>query len=269
MGALPTACLVALFTAWSGTATIAAEPTAALRAEGTEWVLQAPDGSRLRSADLVGAQIRLDSGALLRIDAVEPVRAQGRSWWAHHLSVKWPGKEWQPLCRPHSDGSRHAVVLPGRERADGSLAAEAGAFAISCTGGALAKCLAVGYAPWQPAPGSGTLLAAFNACVRMVRADYTGSGMPYTVDGRRIKVHDRLGIADPVEAPDQAFEAGWDEHGAVCVHHVRVAGKATLSALEERSARLRGNVGAVCTEAHARALGALVFNRSDAPETRR
>ena len=38
--------------------------------------------------------------------------------------------------------------------------------------------------------------------------------------------------------------------------------KHRLPALEAAVPRLRGNVGAVCTEAHARGLGAIVFNGS-------
>lgn len=240
-----------------------AASAAPLRVEGTEWVLEAADGTQLRSPDLAGAQLRLAGGAVLRIDRVQQLGfASGRRWWAHELSVQVPGRGWQPLCVPHSDGTHYAIVLPGREEADGSLAEDPRAFAISCTSGALAKCMHIGYEPWQAAPDGGHMRATYNACVRMMRADYTGQGVPYTVKGQRIDVHDIHGIQMPADSPDHAFEAGWDEHGAVCVHHVRVSDKVTLRALEATSPRLRGNVGEVCTEARARALGALVFNRS-------
>jgi hypothetical protein len=189
----------------------------------------------------------------------------GRPIWAHELSVS-QGK--QPLCEPHSDGTHYAVVVPGVQQADGTLAEDASAFAISCTSGALAKCLRMGYRPWELGSDGRSLRSAYNACIRMVRADYTGTGVPYTENGRLIDVYDFVGVQQPEYAEGQSFEAGWDERGAVCVSHARVASKVSLQELEAAVPRLRGNVGAACTESRARELGALVFNRSMSLETR-
>jgi hypothetical protein len=240
-----------------------AAPAAQLRAEGTQWVLKT-DGGLLRSADLVGAQLVLAGGAVLRIDSARPESdGPGRGWWAHQLSVLTELQGWQPLCAAHSDGTSYAVVLPGREQPDGMLADDPASYAVSCTSGALAKCLRMGYEPWQTASGGRPVRAAFNACVRMVRADYGGHGEPFTENGRRIDVYDDLGVQTPDLDPKQAFEAGWNEQGAVCVHHARVAANVSLAELEARYPQLRGRTGAVCTEAFARAHGATVFNRSD------
>ncbi|MEO6277415.1 ADYC domain-containing protein [Roseateles sp.] len=256
------ACIAALGLALHGLS-IAAAPAAPLRAEGTEWVLQAPGGS-LRSADLVGAELRLAGGAVLRIDSAQRVSDGGaRSWWAHELSVQTDLQGWKPLCAPHSDGTHYAVVLPGREQADGSLADEPASYAVSCTSGALAKCLRMGYEPWQTTPQGASMRGTYNACLRMVRADYGGHGLAYTENGRQIDVYDTQGVQQADMLPGQAFEAGWSESGAVCVHHVRVAHKLTLAELESLYPTLRGRVGEVCTEAFARAHGALTFNRSN------
>ena len=54
-------------------------------------------------------------------------------------------------------------------------------------GGAIAKCVLWGYRPW--ATYNGTPLAQYHqACTRMVRADYCGTGTSYTVTGNRISV---------------------------------------------------------------------------------
>jgi hypothetical protein len=238
-----------------------------LRAEGSEWVVTLQDGSRLRSRDLIGAELQLEGGTVLRLDAAEQLgEPVGRRWWAHELSVRQPGGNWQPLCPPHSDGTHYAVVLPGRQLADGSLADDPAAYAISCTTGALAKCLRFGYRPWHDqfasSPKAATARATFNACVRMVRADYGGRGEATTENGHLIDVYDDQGIQRADRLADQTFEAGWDEYGAVCVHHPRVAAHVTLAALEQANPRLRGKVGEACTEARARELGARVFNRS-------
>jgi len=267
MAAIKTWVLTTLGCALHGLAAAAPPPAAAapLRAEGTEWVLQTESGA-LRSADLVGAELRLAGGAVLRIDSVQHVGAgPERGWWAHELSIRTELQGWQPLCAPHSDGTHYAVVLPGREQADGSLSEDATAFALSCTSGALAKCLRMGYEPWQTTPTGEPLRSTFNACVRMVRADYGGHGVPYTENGRQIDVYDPLGVQRPDLLPGQHFEAGWSEHGAVCVHHVRVEHKLTLAQVESLYPPLRGRVGEICTEDFARAHGALVFNRSDPP----
>jgi hypothetical protein len=242
----------------------ASSPAAApLRAQGTEWVLQTP-AATLRSADLVGAELALAGGARLRIDSARPTSdGPGRSWWAHQLSVLAGPQGWQPLCAAHSDGTTYAVVLPGSEQPDGSLDDDSTRYAVSCTSGALAKCLRMGYEPWQTTPAGQPVRAVFNACVRMVRADYGGQGEALTENGRRIDVYDSLGVQTPDLDPTQHFEAGWNERGAVCVHHVRVAANASLAALEARYPQLRGRTGAICTEAFARAHGATVFNRSD------
>ncbi|WP_374565942.1 ADYC domain-containing protein [Ideonella sp.] len=237
----------------------------ALRAVGTEWVLQLPDGSSLGSARLVGAQLRLAGGAVVRLDAAHiETGPSGRTWWAHELSVQLASGSWQPLCAPHSDGTQYAVVLPGREMPDGSLG-EGDGFALSCTTGALAKCLRMGYEPWHSGPGGHRMRAAFQACLRMVRADYGGDGTPHTENGQRIDVFDDLGVQEADRLPGQSFEAGWSPQGAVCVHHPRVATASTLADLQARYPALHGQTGDLCTEAYARSLGALVFNRSSGP----
>lgn len=222
-----------------------------------------PNGSTLRSPDLIGARLQLEGGAWVRIDGVHRTGdAAGRSWWAHDLSAQAPGGTWQPLCAAHADGTRYAIVLPGRQQADGVLADVPGAFALSCTTGALPKCLRMGYQPWQQTAGGRSMRATFNACVRMVRADYSGQGMATTENGRQIDVHDVHGIQAPDRLPEHEFEAGWDENGAVCVHHVRVPANVSPAVLEAKAPRLVGHIGEICTEAHARDRGALILNRS-------
>jgi hypothetical protein len=77
-----------------------------------------------------------------------------------------------------------------------------------------------------------------------------------------IDIYDPQGIQVTDNDPDLVFEAGWGPDGAVCVHHVRVKENVTLETLEARYPRLRGRTGAICTEAYARSLGAIVLNRS-------
>ena len=130
-------------------------------------------------------------------------------------------------------------------------------FDLVCSGGARAKCVRFGYRPWIAEDA-----AAYNACVRMVRADYCGDGAGTTRDGISIDLYDDRGIQKAENLPAHAFEAGWTEGGAVCVAHVRVTENTSLDTLARSCPRLAGKLGATCTEDSARVLGARLFNRS-------
>ena len=102
----------------------------------------------------------------------------------------------------------------------------------------------------------------YNACVRMLRADYCGEGDGTTNPGTVIDYYDSRDIQKPGHDPKFEFEAGWTAAGAVCVHHVRVKNNVSLEALAASCPRLRSRLGAACTEDTARTLGATVFVRS-------
>lgn len=254
-GALLTLALLAV-TGASAQAPAAGRPN--LRADGGRFALTLADGSVRTSADLVGASLTLANGRQLRIDAVHRQSdPNGRDLWLHSLSQNDGNGSWKPFCQAHADGTRLALVVAGREHADGTLAPDPEGIVITCTAGAQGKCLRFGYRPWDQGYDD------YNACIRMVRADYGGDGQPYTVDGMTIDLYDDAGIQKPDHLPQHDFEAGWSPNGAVCVHHVRVAANTTLAQLQARYPALRARTGAACTEALARSLGARVFNRSD------
>ena len=165
----------------------------------------------------------------------------------------------EPLCDPGPDGTREGFPVPRRVVApDGTTRLDPGGFEISCTSGALAKCVRFGYEPWRAERTDLWL-----ACIRMVRADYCGDDVAHTRDGTMIDVYDDLAVQTPDLVPTQAFEAGWTSEGAVCVAHPRIAEDLTLPDLERTCPRLAGRTGpAACTEATARAAGARLYVRS-------
>ena len=59
----------------------------------------------------------------------------------------------------------------------------------------MGQCAAVGYAPGAVADNS-TLSTLFASCVRAVRADYCGDGVPHTAlrNGTTINVYDNLNV---------------------------------------------------------------------------
>jgi hypothetical protein len=102
----------------------------------------------------------------------------------------------------------------------------------------------------------------YNACVRMMRADYCGDGQATTRDGTLIDLYDDRRIQTLDQQSDREFEAGWTAGGAVCVRHVRIKENISLDALARRCPKLKDALGADCTEDRARDLGASLFNRS-------
>ena len=237
---------------------------ASVDVEGTQFKVTLPDGRVLRSPELVGAVLALRSGLRVRIDAVDEDRdSRGGPLWLHTLSVQHADGTWASFCLVGPDGRRAGFPVPGRATADGMVAeAEPGVFELTCTGGAQAKCVRFGYRPWEMGPDGRPMRVLYNACVRMVRADYGGDGHGTTRDGMPIDIYDawKIQTADLQDGHD--FEAGWGPEGAVCVRHVRVKDNVSLAELERLHPRLKGRTGAVCTEDFARAHGALLFNRS-------
>lgn len=256
------ACSIAAALALAAGAAPAAH-AARLISDAGRLVLEQGDASRLDLSATPGTLISLAGGLQLRIDGVQAEAGPGgRTVWLHQVSVADPHSGWRPLCDPHADGTTHLVFVPGSQRADGSLHEDAAAVSPSCTAGALAKCLRFGYRPWGREADGSPGIAAYNACLRMVRADYGGTDEPSTENGRIIDVYDDLGLQRTDLLPGQRFEAGWDAQGAVCVSAPRVPENITPEQIEARHPRLRGRVGAICTEAFARAHGAILFNRS-------
>lgn len=233
--------------------------------EGTAFRIATNDGRVLRSPDLVGAVLGIRLGGTerrIRIDSVS-TDLSDPDVLVHSISVEGSDGRWRPLCDAGPDGRRAGFPVAGRSRADGTLESGTGSeVEIVCTSGAQGKCLRLGYHPWEKLADGAPMLPMFNACVRMMRADYAGDGTSNTRDGTRIEISDTAGINSAPSDPSVTFEAGWDERGAVCVRHARIPALATLQQIEDSSPRLGGRVGSMCTPEKARSLGALIFNSS-------
>jgi hypothetical protein len=219
----------------------------------------------MHSPDLAGATLTIatNNGQLrIRIDAIErdPDAVTGPVW-LHTMSVPEADGTWRNLCNPGPDGRRQGFPLAFQPRQpDGAMEpAPLGVFELICTAGARGKCVRFGYLPWQGEP----MRDLYNACVRMLRADYCGDGVATTRDGTLIDLYDDRGIQTLDQVSAREFEAGWTAAGAVCLHHVRIKENTSFEALAQRCPRLgQGPLGPECTEERARNLGASLFNRS-------
>lgn len=245
-----------------GPAATRAETAPVMTVEGTNLRVVTDGGAVLRSPDLVGAVLQVHVGdgemARVRIDAVTVDPAGGVL--LHQFSVEGPSGERLPYCSPDPDGRTTGFPLAGRAGEDGHLIKTSDDdFSIACTSGARGKCVRFGYHPWTDAAA----LSRYNACLRLVRADYGGANDPFTRDGMLIDLYDDAGVQKPEAVDPMPFEAGWTEHGAVCVAHPRVPENGSLDDIVARYPHLAGRIGPdVCTETAARAWGAVLFNRS-------
>jgi hypothetical protein len=229
-----------------------------LAVDGTEFVHAMPDARPLRSADLVGVTLTIrgqDRDVDVRIESVEVDRyAVGGKIVLHRFVVTDDSGKRVDLCTPDAQGRNLGFPVP-----DGR-----GGFSLTCTSGAIGKCIRWGYRYWEEQPGGPPLRALHRACVHMARADYGGDGTPNTRDGTLIDIHDRYGIQRFDHAVPMAFEAAWGVDGAICVARPRIAEKASLAQLAERYPGLAPRLGPdSCTEEGAmRDAAALLFNRS-------
>ena len=160
----------------------------------------------------------------LRIDFVEPdPKDPGGEVMLYGLSEEDPESgAWRNACLPDPDGRRLGFPLAGAFTADGRYQPAPGKLLITCTGGAEGKCVRFGYQPSGHTPDGASLAPYYQACVRMVRADYCGDGVGHTRNGTPIDLFDRIGVQRDEPAEGMTLEAAWGPEGAVCVSHTRL-----------------------------------------------
>jgi hypothetical protein len=243
------AAVLTLILALAGPALAGAGPGVIV--EGSELRLIDGEGG-VRSGDaLIGGELTLVDAygehrlrvEGTRLDAGDPVRAI--RLYAFSVLDRVAG-EWRELCRPGPDGLKLAFPIPGYFTDQGRYVPDPERFTITCTGGAIGKCVRFGYRPWERAPNGSSLVDLYQTCVRLVRADYCGNGHGWTRNGTPIELHDAVGIQREEEAPGMSFEAAWGPDGAHCVAHVRVPANGSLEDVLRTCPRLAGKIGKAC-----------------------
>jgi hypothetical protein len=232
--------------------------------EGTAFRVTLSDGRIIAQDQLPGTILALGDGTgrqrRIRIDGVERDRQDAAGEIVlYTLSEQDPGSgDWRNLCLPDADGHRLGFPLRGAFTSDGRYDAKHGGILLTCTGGAEGKCVRFGYRPWAFGPNNVSLAPYYQACVRLVRADYCGDGVGHTRDGTPIDIFDTIGIQRDEPTPGMTFEAAWEPDGAVCVRRTRLPELFDSVALAKRCPRLAGLIDEKCDEA----APALLFNRS-------
>lgn len=227
-------------------------PAGYLKVEGGHLVgmrSEASSGAARRDAplapgELVGAVLRGAASDGLPVDvaicAAEPAAEDPDMMW-YRLEV-WNEKTgaWEnPCVATAKKPAPRAMAVQGVWDAQGGRRDTQGRFSFACEEGAIAKCIAVGYRPWQT-KGEQSLADYHQACTRAIRADYCGNGRSHTAPGTPIDIYDPARVLEPdgrpVAGKAPTFEACWGTDGAYCIAHTR-DGQGLNSIREECSER--------------------------------
>jgi hypothetical protein len=183
----------------------------------------------LSGRDFVGMNIKSNAVAAsiaMRIKDVLPP-AQPGDRWRYVLEEQDPMTgTWLQACAdppqivpPSTPLPIGAIALQGSWTDDGGYVDNPSAISFSCAAGVAAKCVGWGY-PWDAAPpnltetghpSSATGADVLQACTRMARADFCAVGVPNTLDGTPIHVHDAFGgpLHPEHDVHGFFFEAAW------------------------------------------------------------
>ncbi len=246
---------------------------ASVSVQGTTLRVAAGDGRIVEGKALTGAILTIAfDGVPVRTriaSVIEDPKSPGGEVLLYDLQIVAKDGSERPLCNPDPDGKRLGFPLAGHTDASGALQ-QAEGFEFVCTAGAQGKCVRFGYGPWLKSKDGQSLRNHYNACVRMVRADYCGNAASFTRDGTVIGFGDHIGLNRFSKGDETAegqkdfqFEASWDEDGAVCVAHPRIEDLANVEAIQTACPRLLGKVGVnACSLEKAQSLGGLIDNYS-------
>lgn len=140
------------------------------------------------------------------------------------------GKSWSSFC-PHPYQNRDGTItqlveymIPvggAKWLVDGSRVDDSDSIALACTHDAIGGCIEWGYVPWESQGGT-PLKNHHQACTRMKRADFCGSGDPVTTTNQSYYLHtpielwDSLSIHAVGAQNENTMEAFWDPSGATC-----------------------------------------------------
>jgi len=175
----------------------------------------------------------------IRIDDIylDPLSEDGEEILLYDLSYKPDGgNEWGAVCKDSEGQAIPAMPLNSYwDEKTGDRIDAPNTITFACTHAVLAKCVEWGYRPWGEAwrckankwetPKDCDLESLkdyHQACTRMARADYCGTGTPWTVNGTTIDIYDHLyPQIQKQEAPSWAIEAEWGPDGAECLQDIR------------------------------------------------
>jgi hypothetical protein len=200
--------------------------------------------STLRGAQLIGGTLLVQLDNQLTVPVVIAGYEQVPSWASNGRPVSAYALVYADLQQPLLQRSvckgtlldplEAAVVILAGERYDDAsktvLADQTGWITLACAGSAAAKLALLGYGPNarfidNSSPAS---VAQRQATLKMITADYCGTGHAYTEDGTALAWENQSGTVTPTQVPG-AMEAIWTDQGARCLDVPRVVARETVS----------------------------------------
>jgi len=172
----------------------------------------------------------LDSTAKIPVGQPNDVWMYNMIWRQDSVT---PAPAWQSLCTSEVGAPDQALMLSNRwDPVTANRIDQPTFITFACRDFALGKCARLGYRPWAKGTtctGAGSqrkctdiaLTDHHQSCVRMMRADYCGTGKSYTVNGTLIDIYDYLN--PPIQVPETHWdiEARWTPTGAICINEPR------------------------------------------------
>jgi hypothetical protein len=193
------------------------------------------NGDFLPDAKLLGARlVGMDETGrplTIRIDSIIPYKDTVVEMTMYAFSSPDSAGHWVNSCEADRLGRRMGFVMQGYFDLTGHHVEDTSAFTVTCSSGSAGKCVLFGYSPWLPGKDGKPIKPLFQACMRMVRADYCGDGTPHTRNGTLIDLWDYQGINPDTHPSDFPFEASWSPDGAEWLKHTRIPAIATLDSI--------------------------------------
>jgi hypothetical protein len=231
--------------------------------------------AQITGAGLVGSEIRLRRGIqtfAIRVTAVGQVQTFARLAGSPRMLETYqldtaeifagsPPTGWHSLCsnkpsRENPDvldmNPAHALVFEG-ERIDAASKTIAPVldlnwFNIGCAGHALAK-MAINAQTEAAAQtyGFSTTILDRQAFLKMLTADYCGTGRTFTISGQPLQWMDWRGYTQYVASPaDLHLEARWTPNGAACINTPRVIAHPSAAAQQALGNTVAWDIIAEC-----------------------
>jgi len=196
-----------------------------------QWVGLTENGSaKWIGAELLGARLVLDiagvevSVELTAIDTeVQSWSSSGTKVTAYRALYKDVNGQETSLCPSLNIDEQWFTLIAG-ETYDGTnevVPNQSAWVTLACVGQAAAKMKMLGYGPNGP---RGATVDERQATLRMITADYCGTGHSFTASGVHVAWRDAAATVDPPFAEDK-LEAKWGPAGATCLNKPRLANR--------------------------------------------
>jgi hypothetical protein len=151
----------------------------------------------------------------LRIDSAAAGTSPNADLWFYGISYQTTAG-WSPLCGLDTSTGLpiQAVSIAGVWGPTSTdllhYTASTTQFTLACRAKTVAKCVELGYKTFKGYTNQLT------SCVRLLRADYCGTGTAHTVDGTVVDLYDNVGVQ--LDTENWLPEAEWTPAGARCVN---------------------------------------------------